>query len=165
MGGCNSCKHLDPKNSKPGRTSGYAFFCQATGRYVNAATEKCDNYEEDVGRSNLEANDIYKQSYDFNDDVPTDACNTCSYLDPDKKAPGKASGYLYYCKKKETYVNAAKDRCESHDKSYRDNLLDNEIYQNSLNYSDDNTPIGNRLIVMIILIVVGVILTIINRLR
>jgi hypothetical protein len=162
MGGCNSCKFLDPKSSKPGRTSGHAFYCTATGRYVNAATEKCDNYEEDIGRSDIEANEIYKQSYDYNDDVPTDACNTCANLDPDKKAPGKGGGYLYYCKKKDTYVNASKDRCEDHEKSYRDSLTDNEIYRNSANYSDNNTPIGNQLIVLVILIIVGVILMIIN---
>ena len=106
MAGCNSCKHLDPKQSKPGRTSGCTYLCTATGKYVNAATETCDNYEEDIGRSNLEANDIYKQSYAYNDEVPTTACNTCYYLDPEKKAPGKGGGYLYYCKKKDTYVNA-----------------------------------------------------------
>ena len=163
MNGCNSCEHLDMKNEKPGNTSGYVYYCKATGRYVNAAKDSCDNYSEDIGRSSFDINYLYKRSADYNDDVPSDACNTCAYLDPEKKAPGKASGYLYYCKKKETYVNAAKDRCENHEKSYRDNLLDNEIYQNSANYSDNNTSIQGQLIVLVVLIVVGVILMIINR--
>ena len=81
-GGCNSCKHLDPKGKKPGRTSGYLFQCKATGKMVNAAKDSCDYYELDEGRSSFEVNEIYKDSYDYNDMKNDAGCNSCMSLDP-----------------------------------------------------------------------------------
>ena len=83
MAGCNSCKYMDFKNSRPGRTSGYLYYCNLRKTYVNAYRDECDEYEEDFSKSTYEKNEAYRQSRDFNDAVSTHGCNTCGNRRPD----------------------------------------------------------------------------------
>ena len=135
--GCNSCKNLDPKNKKPGKTSGYLFFCKAKGTYVNAAKDDCKYYEHDEGRSSYEVNDIYHDSYYYNDMINNAGCNSCAYLDEKKKNPGKGGGALYFCSKKNTYVNPSDNSCENYSNGYRDNYIENQIYRDGKDYKED----------------------------
>lgn len=164
MAGCNSCKHMDLKNTRPGRTSGYLYYCNLNKTYVNAAKDQCDAYEEDHSKTSYERNESYNQSKVFNDAVVTHGCDSCKFLDPEKKGAGEAGGYIYYCSKKDTYVNAAKDNCELWEDGHRTTHEKNELYRNSKQYSNDkNDQFGKNVILLIIILVVGILLTIFMR--
>ena len=135
-GGCNSCKNLDPEKKNPGRTSGYLFYCNVSGKWVNAAKEDCEYYELDEGRSSFEVNEIYKDSYYYNDMKNDAGCNSCMNLDPESKKPGEDSGYLYYCKERETFVDATQTACEKYVDGHRLSEENNKIYEDSKNYRE-----------------------------
>ena len=156
-GGCNSCEYLDPKNKKPGRTSGYLFYCKATGKYVNAAKESCDNYSIDNGRTGYEVNDIYKDSANYNDMYNSNGCNSCRNLDPEAKKPGKTSGAQYFCKVKNTYVDATSNACENYEDGFRNNDENNKIYKDSKEFNDNSTSIGSYLFILALLIIFALI--------
>ena len=164
MPGCNSCKHMDIKNAKPGRTSGYLYFCNLNKIYVNAAKDSCNAYEEDYSKSAYDKNESYRQSRDYNDNYTAHGCNTCAYLDPKDKGKGKNGGYIYKCKKKDGYVNAAKDNCENWENAYRDNTVANELYNSSKEYSNENnSSAGKYLFLLILMIIAGIILKIFTK--
>ena len=85
-------------------------------------------------------------------------CNSCAYLDSSQKKSGKVDGCLYYCKKNKTFVNAATDACTSYQNGYRDSYEKNEIYRNSKNYYDNDTPIGTFIFILIFLVILGLVL-------
>lgn len=89
-------------------------------------------------------------------------CYNCAYLDTKTKKSGAVNGCLYYCKKNKTFINAATDNCESHKNSYRDSYENNEIYRNSEDYYDDDTPIALYVFILITLIIVGLIMGVFN---
>lgn len=157
-GGCNSCKYLNPDSKKPGRTAGYLFQCNMTGKWVNAAKDSCSYYELEEGRSSYEVNSIYKDSYDYNDMKNDAGCNSCMSLDPKNKKPGKSSGAMYFCSTKGTYIDATSDACEKYSNGYRSSSENNEIYNESKNYSDtsprDTSFAGILLGILIFIIIV-----------
>ena len=157
MHGCNSCKYLDEKGKKPGRTSGYVYFCKMKGAYVNGAKDNCDSYEEDIARSTADRNEIYRDGNDYNDSANYNGCNSCGYLDYESKKPGKAAGALYYCKKKNAYVNGAKDYCEQYESGLLGQYEKNKVFEDGQRYDDDNTPIGSYLFILIFLIIFALI--------
>lgn len=164
MAGCNSCKYLVPESKQPGRTSGYLYMCKARGCLVNAAKETCDNYEEDTSRSTYEMNEIYRNSRDYNNDVTHHGCDSCKYLETDKKATDKFGEVGYHCSKKDTYVNAIKDNCELWEPGYRSTEEKNEIYRNSQkksNASDDT--VFRYLIILGLVIIAGILLKIFTK--
>lgn len=85
-----------------------------------------------------------------------EGCNSCDYLDPKAKKPGKVGGCLYFCNNKKNYVNASKDYCENYKEIFRDSIENNEIYDNSKNY-DDNTPLGSYLFILLLIIIIGLV--------
>lgn len=85
-------------------------------------------------------------------------CNSCDNLDVKSKKPGAVDGYLYYCKHKKAYVNCATDCCESYKDGYRSSFECNELYRNSRDYNDDDTPVETYVFILILVIVVGLIL-------
>lgn len=85
-------------------------------------------------------------------------CYSCAYLDTKTKKSGAIDGCLYYCKKNKTFVNAATDSCETHKNGYRDTYENNEIYRNSEDYYDDDTPIELYIFILIVMIVLGLIM-------
>ena len=151
-GGCNSCKYLDPNGKKPGRSGGALFQCKLTGKFMNAAKDSCDNYDLDQGRSSFEVNDIYKESYNYSDLKNTNGCNSCAYLDPKSKKPGKNSGAYYFCENRKNYVDATSDACENYKDGHRDSLENNKIYQDSKNYSDSSGSNTSHLFILILLV-------------
>ena len=166
MEGCNSCKHLSVENKKPGRTSGYVYYCTRYGSWINVYKDSvCDSYEEALDRSTTERNAIYEDCKYYNDSFTDKGCNSCWYLDPKAKKPGKVSGCLYFCNNKKNYVNASKDYCENYKDGLRDSVENNEIYENSRNYDDDNTPLGTYLFIFVLIVIVGIICVIFLRLR
>ena len=85
-------------------------------------------------------------------------CNSCANLDPDAKKPGESGGYLYFCKAKGTYVNAAKDGCDQYENGYRDSFTMNEIYRNSDSYSNTSSnSMGAYIFILIIMLILGLI--------
>ncbi len=156
--GCNSCKYLDPKAKKPGRTSGYLFLCKARGTYVNAYKDDCEQYEHDEGRSSYEVNEIYNDSYNYNDAINTAGCNSCAYLDEKKKNPGKESGALYFCSKKNNWVNPSDSSCENYQNGYRDNTLENELYKDGKDYSDGTTSSTSSYLFILVLMIIFIII-------
>ena len=158
MEGCNSCKYLSVKDKKPGKTSGYVYYCTRYGSWINVYKDSaCDSYEEAFDRSTTERNAIYEDCKYYNDSFTDKGCNSCGYLDPKAKKLGKVSGCLYFCNNKKNYVNAAKDYCENYKDGFRDDIENNEIYNNSNNYDDDNTPLGSYLFVLLLIIIVGIV--------
>lgn len=85
-------------------------------------------------------------------------CYNCDNLDKDKKAAGKVSGNLYYCKKLKTYVNPTYDGCEKFVKSSRKPYENDDIYKDGKSYYNDKTPLGIYIIVIIILLIIGLIM-------
>lgn len=156
MHGCNSCKFLVEGSKKPGRTSGYEYMCKMKGSYVNGAKDNCESYEEDITRSTAVRNEIYRDGQNFNDSVNYNACNSCANLDYDSRKPGKASGALYFCKKKNTYVNGAKDYCELYESGLLETHKKNQVYEDGKNYDDDNSSIGSYLFILILLVIFGI---------
>ena len=152
-GGCNSCKYLEPRDKKPGRSGGYLFRCKINGKYMNAAKDSCENYDLDEGRSSFEVNDIYKDSYNYSDLKNDNGCNSCMYLDPKSKKPGKTSGALYFCENRKNYVDATSDACENYKDGHRDSLENNKIYQDSKDFSDNTTSNGSHIFILILLVV------------
>ncbi len=90
-------------------------------------------------------------------------CYNCSNLDPEKKSKGKLDGALYYCKKNKAFVNAAKDGCEKWDKADRKSYVNDEIYDESKKYYNDDKPVGFYLIVLIIVVIFLVLLSIFQK--
>ena len=85
-------------------------------------------------------------------------CYNCANLDKEKKSAGKLMGNLYYCKKNKVFVNAATNGCEKWSKSSRKGYEDDEIYKDSKDYYNNNTPIGVLAFVLIVLVILGLIL-------
>lgn len=85
-------------------------------------------------------------------------CYNCANLDPEKKKAGKVAGNLYFCKKNKVYVNAAKTTCEHYEKSYRQKDQDSDIYEDSKEYYDNDTPISFYIVILIALIIIGLIM-------
>ena len=160
MHGCNSCKYLDEKSKKPGRTSGGEYFCQMRKGYVNCAKDDCDSYEEDLSRSTAVKNELYRDGLDYNDSINKNGCNSCANLDFKARKPGKSGGALYFCKKKETYVNCAKDNCEYYENGILETYEKNKAYDDGMKYDDDAGSVESYMYILIIIIVVGILLTI-----
>ena len=85
-------------------------------------------------------------------------CNSCAYLKSSNKKHGKVDGCLYYCACKKTYVNATSKSCDNYKSAYRDSYTLNEIYRNSDDFYDDDTPVSTYLVILIIMIITGLIL-------
>ena len=64
----------------------------------------------------------------------------------------------YFCKKNKVYVNAAKTTCEHYEKSYRQKDLDSDIYEDSKEYYDNDTPLSFYIVILIVLIIIGLIM-------
>ena len=73
--GCNSCMGLDPKNKRPGKSSGALYFCERKGTYVSGASDACEDYSYGY-RSSSENNEIYNDGKDFSDNSPRDVSYT-----------------------------------------------------------------------------------------
>ena len=89
-------------------------------------------------------------------------CYNCKYLDKEKKKQGKVDGNLYYCQKNKAYINAAKDTCPNFSKSERRSWENDEIYQDSKKYYDNDTPLGFYIFILVVLIILGLILNVFN---
>ncbi len=61
---------------------------------------------------------------------------------------------------KKTHVNCATDICESYKDGYRSSFECNELYRNSRDYNDDNTPIETYVFILILVTVGGLLLNI-----
>ncbi len=83
-------------------------------------------------------------------------CFNCDNLDPKKKAAGKVSGNLYYCKKNKTYINPIMKACDKYKLTEKRKEKENEEIKNDgKNYYNDTTPVGLLVAVFIILIILG----------
>lgn len=90
-------------------------------------------------------------------------CADCIYLN-DKDKKNGVCGAKYYCKKINKYVDGSCCCCESFDKSYcRSNYTKDEIIKDGYNYSDDDTPIGSYIAILIVILVVGSLMSIIDK--
>lgn len=90
-------------------------------------------------------------------------CCSCDNLDPKKKKPGKLNGNLYYCKKVKNYVNPTSSECEKFQKAYkRKNYEIDEIYHEGKIYSNDGTPMGLYVVLLVVLIILAIIVNIFN---
>lgn len=74
--GCNSCAYLDPEDKAKGKAGGYVYKCKKNDRYVNAATDNCENWE-NAYRDNTLANELYKNGKDYSN---TDNSTIGKYL-------------------------------------------------------------------------------------
>ena len=69
--GCNSCMSLDPKNKRPGKSSGALYYCAAKKTYVDGSQNACEMYSNGY-RSDSENNEIYNDGKNFSDSSPRD---------------------------------------------------------------------------------------------
>jgi len=86
------------------------------------------------------------------------ACYNCKNLDGKKKADGKVSGSLYYCKKAKKYVNPAFNHCDKFAKSDRKSWENEDIYKAGKEYYNDATPIWVYAFALLLLVIVGLFL-------
>lgn len=90
-------------------------------------------------------------------------CYNCKYLKEDKKAAGKVNGSLYYCCKLKKYVSGASAGCDNYNYDYsRNSITKNEIYNAGKHYYNDDMPIANYIVILVLLIIFGIILSIYN---
>ena len=164
MAGCPSCKYLKPESKQPGRTSGYLYLCEMRRTMVNPYRDNCSYYEEEVSRSTADQNEIFRDGKEYNNDLPNHGCDSCKFLEVDKKATDQYGNVSYHCSKKDTYVNARKDNCELWEPGYRTISEKNEIYRSGEKKSTSSDgSVGKYLIILIIVIVLGLLLSVLNK--
>lgn len=163
MAGCPSCKHLKPAEKQPGRTSGYLYVCDLKGM-VNPYRDNCEYFEEDLSRSTADQNEIFRNGKEYNNDLPNHGCDSCKYLETDKKSSDKYGNISYHCSKRDIYVDAKKDNCELWEPGYRSITEKNDIYRNSQKKSSsDDGSLGKYFIILILVIMMGLLLSIFNK--
>ena len=90
-------------------------------------------------------------------------CNSCIYLQENKKIDGKLTGAVYFCSKNKKFVSGADNSCDTYKVDpLRKTSLRDEIYRNGKKYANDNTEPGTYLTILIIVIIIGIIITIFN---
>jgi hypothetical protein len=88
-------------------------------------------------------------------------CYNCKYLKISDKKDGALNGSVYYCTKMKKYVSGTSNGCDSFYKDYsRKTYESDEIYRNGIHYSDDTTPIGTYLVLVIILGIMAIIVNV-----
>lgn len=88
-------------------------------------------------------------------------CYNCKYLKIDDRKDGKLNGSLYYCTKIKKYVNGSDEGCDSYYKDYLRKVYEgDEVYNNGVKYSDDNTSTGIYLFLAILLSIIALIVNI-----
>ena len=90
-------------------------------------------------------------------------CYNCQHLDPEKKNKGKVDGALYFCKKNKTFVNAAHDGCEKWEKADRKSYINDELYDDSKKYYNDDKPLGFYLFILAVVIILLILISIFQK--
>ena len=86
-------------------------------------------------------------------------CNSCRFLNENKKKEGACGGACYYCSKLKAYINGAYNQsCEDYKYDYaKKNYQKDEIYKDGRNYSSDNTDIGTYIFILVIIVILDII--------
>jgi hypothetical protein len=84
-------------------------------------------------------------------------CNSCKNLKEKDRKEGNL-GAVYFCSKKKTYVSGASVCDDYSEDIMRKTFKRDEIYRDGIKFSNDKTPIGAYVFVLIILVVLGLIL-------
>lgn len=88
-------------------------------------------------------------------------CYNCKYLDTSDKKEG-VCGARYYCTKNKKYVTGNSE-CENYLYDYaRKTYVKDEIYNDGVRFSDDDTPIGTYIFILIVIIIIGCILNVLT---
>lgn len=88
-------------------------------------------------------------------------CSSCTFLKDKEKTEGKVSGACYYCSKCKTYVNGSNNKCVNYEKSYgRTNNACDKIYNEGLQYYDDDKPVIFYVIELLIFLFLAIIINI-----
>lgn len=86
------------------------------------------------------------------------SCSSCKHLIEGKKCDGSVSGACYYCCKANNYVNGSDNKCEKYELSYgRSNYTCDKIYNEGIEYHNDNKPVSFYMIILIIFIIIAII--------
>lgn len=86
-------------------------------------------------------------------------CCSCKNLDVKNKKKGKVNGNLYFCKKKKSYVSGCTYGCPDFQKaSGRKSYQTDEIFKDGKKYSNDTTPVGIYIMLLVVLIILGIIM-------
>ena len=91
------------------------------------------------------------------------SCSSCKFLNELDEKKGKVSGACYGCINKKCYVNGSNNKCDSFEKSYvRSSYKCDIIYHEGLKYYDDDTPVVNYVIILILVIIASIVISIVN---
>lgn len=90
-------------------------------------------------------------------------CYDCRNLKHGDKKDGKVNGALYYCSKKKKYINGMSDGCEKYEYDILKTTSErDEIYYNSIHYSNDDISIGGGITIIVVLLLLKLFLTLLG---
>ncbi|MBE6153849.1 MAG: hypothetical protein E7166_06475 [Firmicutes bacterium] len=88
-------------------------------------------------------------------------CSSCKYLKEEKRVEGKVCGACYYCSNFDKYVKGSDNKCEKHERNYgRNNYNCDKIYNEGLEYYDDDKPIAIYIVELVLFVILAIILNI-----
>ena len=90
-------------------------------------------------------------------------CSSCKYLKEEDILEGKVSGCCYYCSNLKKYVKGSENKCEKHERCYgRNNYTCDKIYNEGLEYYNDDKPIIMYIFELVFFVILAIILNICN---
>lgn len=66
---CSSCKYLNEKKKKAGKSSGAIYYCEKQKSFVYGSDNACKDYKMNSNRSDTICEEIYKNGKLFSDDT------------------------------------------------------------------------------------------------
>lgn len=90
-------------------------------------------------------------------------CYDCCHLKQDNKKDGKVNGAVYYCSKQKKYINGMSDGCEKYEHDILKTTSEkDEIYNNSVHYTNDSISIGGGIALIILLLLLKIFLSLLG---